>query len=673
VLAVEQLVETERRYRARTEARLAAERALGKRGILHADSPERVRRRLARLVAPTSPVAIGESGPPSADLIGLERLIGVNNFIDVRFLWIGVAAARTVARIVVKDASGLILEYGTGFLVARGLLLTNHHALDTPVRAATSAAEFGYEQDLTGRVQAGVSFGFDPDTMFVTDSTLDYTLVAVQPHSTSGVTLDGLGWSRLIGQEGKAITGEFVNIIQHPGGQQPKALALRDNQLVDVLERFLDYQTDTAPGSSGAPVYNDQWEVIALHHSGVPRRDEAGHILTRSGDPWTEGMDETQIDWVANEGVRVSRILAHLSTQPLTGTPARLRAELLSAPLPHLIDEQAGAMTTASSVASGGPTVTADGTLTLTVPLQLRLRLVGPPTTPLAPAPPVPTVVVGSEVEAALGALADAARRPYYDATSDQADLAAYYQGVAAQLTPTERFQALAQLVRTSHARTPGYRPVVELYPWVDLNPDLKLHAIYSDVVLEPARVILEDIRIEAERAARMATAGPDALDAIEAELRFNCEHVVPQSWFAKAEPMRGDLHHLFACEPRCNSFRGNTPYFDFANFSDLEAIRDQCGRREANRFEPQAGKGPVARATLYFLLRYPNHVQLDELPAERLAVLLDWHDQFPPGDYERHRNAAVFARQGNRNPLIDHPEWAAITDFTAGLTSNSS
>jgi endonuclease I len=51
------------------------------------------------------------------------------------------------------------------------------------------------------------------------------------------------------------------------------------------------------------------------------------------------------------------------------------------------------------------------------------------------------------------------------------------------------------------------------------------------------------------------------------AELRFNCEHVVPQSWYAKAEPMRGDLHHLFACEPRCNSFRSNIPYFDFADF----------------------------------------------------------------------------------------------------------
>ena len=285
------------------------------------------------------PVAGAEPSPPSPDLIGLERLIGVSNFIDARFLQVGVAVARTVARIVVKEASGLILEYGTGFLVAPRLLLTNHHVLETPAQAAASAAEFGYEQDLTGRVQVGTRFGFDPATLFVTDPALDYTLVAVQPNNEDGATLDGLGWSRLVGQEGKAIKGEFVNIIQHPGGQ-PKALALRDNQLVDVLERFVHYHTDTAPGSSGAPVYNDQWEVIALHHSGVPRRDPAGQILTRSGDPWTPPMDETQIDWVANEGARVSRIVAHLAAQPLAGAAARLRAELLAAPLPPLLDER---------------------------------------------------------------------------------------------------------------------------------------------------------------------------------------------------------------------------------------------------------------------------------------------------------------------------------------------
>jgi endonuclease G, mitochondrial len=75
----------------------------------------------------------------------------------------------------------------------------------------------------------------------------------------------------------------------------------------------------------------------------------------------------------------------------------------------------------------------------------------------------------------------------------------------------------------------------------------------------------------------------------------------------------------------------------------------------------------------LYFLLRYPDRVDVDELPAERLDVLLDWHEQFPPGDDEPHRNAAVFARQGDRNPLVDHPEWARGTDFTDGLTGNRS
>ena len=64
------------------------------------------------------------------------------------------------------------------------------------------------------------------------------------------------------------IKGEYVNIVQHPNGE-PKQLALRENQLVDVLENFLHYQTDTAPGSSGSPVFSDEWEVVALHHSGV--------------------------------------------------------------------------------------------------------------------------------------------------------------------------------------------------------------------------------------------------------------------------------------------------------------------------------------------------------------------------------------------------------------------
>jgi hypothetical protein len=65
----------------------------------------------------------------------------------------------------------------------------------------------------------------------------------------------------------------------------------------------------------------------------------------------------------------------------------------------------------------------------------------------------------------------------------------------------------------------------------------------------------------------------------VEAALPYNCEHVVPQSWFGKAEPMRGDLHHLFVCETRCNSFRGNTPYTEFADFPPLQKVGTDCGK----------------------------------------------------------------------------------------------
>jgi endonuclease G len=82
------------------------------------------------------------------------------------------------------------------------------------------------------------------------------------------------------------------------------------------------------------------------------------------------------------------------------------------------------------------------------------------------------------------------------------------------------------------------------------------------------------------------------------------------------------------------------------------------------------AGKGPVARATLYFLLRYPGQIgdEARELQRERVSLLLEWHGANPVAEYERHRNAAIAELQGNRNPLIDHSEWAERVDFEASF-----
>jgi endonuclease G len=82
------------------------------------------------------------------------------------------------------------------------------------------------------------------------------------------------------------------------------------------------------------------------------------------------------------------------------------------------------------------------------------------------------------------------------------------------------------------------------------------------------------------------------------------------------------------------------------------------------------AGNGPVARATLYFLLRYPGQIgdEARELQRERVSLLLEWHHASPVEEYERLRNAAIAELQGNRNSLIDHPQWAERIGFDEGF-----
>ena len=252
----------------------------------------------------------------------------------------------------------------------------------------------------------------------------------------------------------------------------------------------------------------------------------------------------------------------------------------------------------------------------------------------------------------ALSELAAGEQEPYVDEEADRAAANSFYADV-----DPEQGGVLGQLLEETHRKRLRYSPATELYPWVDLQPDRTVRSIYTLEEFDPKALIKEAARIHEQREALRTTAASEA--AVEELEPYNCEHVVCQSWFDHAEPMRGDLHHLFTCERKCNSFRGNAPYMDFPDY--LEVVRESCGKKEAELFEPANGKGAVARATFYFLLRYPA---LKPYSAEAIATLLGWHDAEPVSEYERHRNAAIFERQGNRNPFIDHPEWAAVVDF---------
>jgi deoxyribonuclease I len=234
--------------------------------------------------------------------------------------------------------------------------------------------------------------------------------------------------------------------------------------------------------------------------------------------------------------------------------------------------------------------------------------------------------------------------KQYYNAELDAKKRAEYYCG--AVLAPEE----LHSLLVKTHTTPLRYSPHAYVYPWVDLQENLQLKSLYSGQDLDPVKVMEEDLQL-----LQLLEEG-----GLGVQVTFNTEHVVPQSWFDGDEPMRGDLHHLFACEPGCNSMRSNYPYFDFPSYEpefNAAGIRTGCGMAEEERFEPEYGKGCVARAVFYFALRYLNVIMLEDQMDFKL--LLQWHHRHPVTIYEQHRNTAIQELQGNRNPFIDFPDLA--------------
>lgn len=273
-----------------------------------------------------------------ADGLGLERILGTSDLLEINFLDIGRRAARPISRIQVRDRGGRVREFGTGCLVSPNLLLTNNHVLPTADSAQHSLVDFEYEDDEAYQPKTPIVFGLDPARLFITDATLDFTVVAVRPVSTDGLSdLKSIGFLPLIETSGKVLVDEYVAVIQHPGGATKK-IALRNNRVVDVFDDFVHYTTDTDKGASGSPVFNDQWQVVALHHAGVRRKDSAGRVLAVDGSVWSPAMGEDRIAYVANEGIRLSSIMAHLrhmlAGEELDAEQRSLLDELFSEPAP---------------------------------------------------------------------------------------------------------------------------------------------------------------------------------------------------------------------------------------------------------------------------------------------------------------------------------------------------
>lgn len=236
-------------------------------------------------------------GPAADGTLQYEVLTSrLTTFLPVEFMETGLRRVRAVVRI--RHPEG---KHGTGFLTDDNLLITNNHVIPSREVAAIVKAEFHYDtQDMLPKqydLDATGDFAFSPTKLD------DWTAVRIkgdpQKDSLNTYPIEPIKLFRLPPGE-PAVPGPAF-IIQHPAGG-PKQLALYNNMLVYADERRIQYKTDTLEGSSGSPVFDVQWRVIGLHHSGG----------------WLPKNPNTMKAEYANEGIHINVVLDGLKKAGLT-------------------------------------------------------------------------------------------------------------------------------------------------------------------------------------------------------------------------------------------------------------------------------------------------------------------------------------------------------------------
>lgn len=276
----------------------------------------------------------------------------------------------------------------------------------------------------------------------------------------------------------------------------------------------------------------------------------------------------------------------------------------------------------------------------------------------------------------------------YYDKEKDKLLINNYYSLINFNISDRDQLYInLNNLLTNTHKNILSYKTSrKELYSWVDLREDGTAKSIYSGKSLDIEELIRQDFIFDEEENKLLKNLSnseetstneeiSNFMEMLEVNKSTNIEHTVPQSWFNKQNPMKGDLHHLFICDQQCNSYRSNYAYYDFVDYnpeSFEEGTLNGCGKREdtnnaAIKFEPENGKGEVARAVLYFLLRYPNKIK-NSKHSVNIQLLLQWNKEHPVTLHEKHRNFSISQIQGNRNPLIDFPQCSDLINFLFGL-----
>jgi endonuclease G len=279
---------------------------------------EHDRARLARVIADRVDVgadvaaSIAEGAPletlglTPTQLQDVRDVIEVDHSVPMTFA----DKAREISRAVGRLAADNGRAMGSCFMISPRLLATAGHALPNTKTVALRHAEFNFEQK--GAPPASrARFNLDPNAFFLTEEEMGFDCAIVAVGERIGGPEFVPGHCRLSNRGNKHALGFYANLIHHPGNST-KQFVLRENRLIDRPDEdqpngnngvdrpeLLAYRGQTDPGSSGAPVFNDVWDVVAVHFWGATLQplDLGGGVTVRDN---------------VNHGVRASAIFDRL-------------------------------------------------------------------------------------------------------------------------------------------------------------------------------------------------------------------------------------------------------------------------------------------------------------------------------------------------------------------------
>lgn len=203
-----------------------------------------------------------------ADRSGLEELVG-GYLMSLSWIEYGLVISKAICK--VQGPTSV----GTGFRIGPNTLVTNNHVLSTQDIAARAMAVFNFEEELGGGMRATSSYELDSES-FVTDVDLDCTMIRIK----ESPTLPRLStWGALdFRRDAVPRVNDPMTIIQHPLGA-PKKIGILGNTVMQVETPYVYYTTDTMRGSSGSPVLDTNWQVVALHRAaGKWSKDEERYL-----------------------------------------------------------------------------------------------------------------------------------------------------------------------------------------------------------------------------------------------------------------------------------------------------------------------------------------------------------------------------------------------------------